>query len=294
MIRNIGCQRRLVVRIAALATLAAAPLMMTLPAHSQISEWALVFQTAGPVAGTFGRATQTGDVRISYIRTPGRSPASLGTLLDFTLYGLTPNGVHSVFLELDPAQAPLSGVVPDCVATDPATGTRAEVYCWTPAAPDNAAYPAGLALDPHGFVAGANGNARFQLELNYQIFRPQVAPVVLRPGVTQTVRVTPIAGACTGSLDANFVSRIDSVFMRAFDVSARARHPAQSPSFPVRDAPNRVRLVRATIRAMFVLEHLDGVTHGRVLGQGVAGPGDGPCGDHVRRLRGELAQATPR
>lgn len=275
-------------------SLVLAVLLVRTPAATQTSSWTLALQPAGPSTGIFGRTLQTGDVRIAYTRTPGRSPASLGTLLEFTLFGLTPGAVYSVFLELDPTRPPLSGPVPDCVATDPATGTRAEVYCWTPAARDDAAFTGGQGLDPNGFVADARGNARFQRQLNYDIFQPQVAPVVLRPGVTQTVRVAAAAGQCTGSTEGSFVSRLDSTFMRAFDVSTRPNHPLLSPSFPVRESPGRIRLVRATVRALFILEHLDGVTHGRVIGQGVAGPGDGPCGDHVRRLRGELGQATPR
>jgi hypothetical protein len=257
------------------------------PVRGQGFQSTLIFLPAGPTTGLFARTTQTGDVEFW-------GEESRRTTLEFTLFGLTPHGVHSVFLDLDPARAPLSGVAPDCVATDPATGTRADVYCWTPAAPDNAAYTSGVGLDPHGFVADERGNAQFRLQLNYDIRAPQSAPLVLRLGVTQTVGVAPASGMCTGSRDANFVSRIDSVFMRAFDTATAAVHPARSPSFPLLQAPAQVRLVRATVRGFFILEHLDGVTHGRVIGQGVAGPGDGPCGDHVRRLRGDLSAARER
>lgn len=253
---------------------------------AQDFQFSLVLQPAGPTTGTFARTTQSGDVEFW--------GGSARTTLEFTLFGLTPNGVHSVFLDLDPGQTPLSGTVPDCVAIEPETNTRADVYCWTPAAPDNAPYTSGVGLDPHGFITDDRGNARFRLELNYDIRPPRSAPLVLRPGVTQGVPVAPVAGQCAPSSSATFSSRIDSVFMRAFDLTAPARHPAQSPSFPLLQHAARARLVRATVRGIFILEHLDGVTHGRVIGHGVAGPGDGPCGDHVRRLRGELSQGRPR
>lgn len=245
----------------------------------------LRLQPAGPMVGTFARTTQTGDLEI-WIDDRGR------TLLQFALFGLTPRGVHSVFLDLDPTQPSLSGVAPDCVAVDPQTGTGADVYCWTPAAVDTAAFTSGNSLDPHGFVADDRGNALLGIQLNYDMTQPQVAPLVLRPGVTQTVRVAPSAGLCTGSAGGSFVSRLDSAFMRAFDTTTAANHPATSPSFPLTESSHRTRMIRGTVRGLFVLEHLDRVTHGRVIGQGVAGPGDGPCGDHVRRLRGELSQAT--
>jgi hypothetical protein len=265
----------------------AATMLLTSPVVAQNPELLLRFQPAGPTTGPFGKTLQTGDVEI-WVDAHSR------TTLEFTLFGLTPRGVHSVFLDLDPFQPPLSGTVPDCIATDPHTGTRAEVYCWTPAAPDTAAFASGSGLDPHGFIADERGNALFRLHLNYDIFQSQIAPLVLRPGVTQTVRVAPAGGVCAGSPDGSFITRIDSAFMRAFDTSVTASHPTTSPSFPLRDLHAAVRLVRATVRGIFVMEHLDGVTHGRVLGQGVAGPGDGPCGDHARRLRGDLTQAMPK
>jgi hypothetical protein len=273
--------------VQAILCVAAVALLAGSPAGNENPELLLVFQSAGPTGGPFGRSIQTGDVEI-WVNNRG------GTTLEFTLFGLTPRGVHSVFLDLDPAQPPLSGTVPDCVATDPGTGTRADVYCWTPAAPDNARFSSGNGLDPQGFVADDRGNALFRLELNYDIFQPRIAPVVLRPGVTQTVRVAPSGSACAGSSEGSFVSRIDSVYMRAFDTATAANHPTRSPSFPLLDSPYRVRLVRANVRGIFVLEHLDGLTHGRVIGQGVAGPGDGPCGDHVRRFRGQLTEAVPK
>jgi hypothetical protein len=245
----------------------------------------LRLQPAGPTVGTFAKTTQTGDLEI-WVDNRGQ------TILQFALFGLTPRGVHSVFLDLDPTQPPLAGVAPDCTATDAQTGTQADVYCWTPAAADTAAFTSGNGLDPHGFVADDRGNALIGLRLNYDVTESRTAPLVLRPGVTQTVRVAPSAGLCAGTTGGSFVSRLDSAFMRAFDITTAARHPAQSPSFPLTDSSHRTRMVRGTVRGIFVLEHLDGVTHGRVLGQGVAGPGDGPCGDHVRRLRGELSQAT--
>lgn len=250
-----------------------------------VKKLVLRFLPAGPSVGQFAKTTQTGEVEI-WIDDRGR------TTLQFALFGLTPRGVHSVFLDLDPAQPPLSGTPPDCIVTDPQTGSRAEVYCWTPAASDTAAFTSGNGLDPHGFAADERGNALVGLQVNYDITQTLTAPVVLRPGVTQTVRVAPSGSACAGSPDGSFVSRLDSVFMRAFDTAATANHPTKSPSFPLLESPYRTKMVRATVRGMFVLEHLDGVTHGRVIGQGVAGPGDGPCGDHVRRLRGDLSQAT--
>lgn len=253
-------------------------------AQEDIPERILRLSQAGPTAGPFARGTQTGEVEIEVVG--GR------TRLEFMLFGLTPNAVHSVWLEWDTARPPFSGTGEDLLATDPQTGTTANVYAYTPAAPDNAAFTGGMGLDPNGFVADDSGNALFRLELNYDIFQPQAAPVVLRPGATQTVRVASSGGACVGSPEGALASRIDSAYMRVFNTSTVANLPARSPSFPVLSAPLRARLVRGAVREIRVVEHFDGVTHGHLRGVG-SGQG-GNCRDHEFRFSGLLANAVPK
>lgn len=248
------------------------------------AEQLLLLPQAGPVTGPFARTTQRGEVEIEVLG--GR------TRLEFMLFGLTPNAVHSVWLEWDTARPPFSGTGEDLLATDPETGTTANVYAYTPAAPDNAAFTGGMGLDPNGFVADDSGNALFRLELNYDIFQPQAAPVVLRPGATQTVRVASSGGACVGSPEGALASRIDSAYMRVFNTSTVANLPARSPSFPVLSAPLRARLVRGAVREIRVVEHFDGVTHGHLRGVG-SGQG-GNCRDHEFRLSGLVANAVPK
>ena len=228
---------------------------------------------------------QTGEVEIEFFR--GR------TRLEFTLFGLAPNAVHSVWLQFDTARPPFSGTGQELLATDPETGTTASVYVFTPAAPDNAVFAGGMGLDPNGFVADDSGNAQFRLELNYDILlQQQTAPVVLRPGATQTVRVASAGGACVGSPEGVLDSRIDSAYMRAFNTSTVASLPARSPSFPVLSAPFTARLVRGAVREIRVVEHFDGVTHGHLRGVGSVEGGN--CRDHEFRFVGLLADAVPK
>lgn len=248
------------------------------------AEQLLLLGQAGPVTGPFARTTQSGEVEIEVLG--GR------TRLEFTVFGLAPNAVHSVWLEFNTQRPPFSGTGEDLVATDPETGTTANVYAYAPAAPDNAEFTGGMGLDPNGFVTDDSGNAMFRFELNYDISQPQAAPIVLRPGATQTVRVASSGGACVGSPEGALASRIDSAYMRVFSTSTVANLPARSPSFPVLSAPLRARLVRGPVREIRIVEHFDGVTHGHLRGVG-SGQG-GNCRDHEFRLSGLLANAVPK
>ena len=105
-------------------------------AQEDIPERILRLSQAGPVTGPFARTTQSGEVEIEVLG--GR------TRLEFILFGLTPNAVHSVWLEWDTARPPFSGTGENLLATDPETGTTANVYAYTPAAPDNAAFTGGM------------------------------------------------------------------------------------------------------------------------------------------------------
>ncbi len=91
-------------------------------------------------------------------------------------------------------------------------------------------------LTPNGFVTDANGDANFQIQLNYNIFQPGVSPVVLRPGATQTVAVAPASGTCVSSSTGALPSRIESGYMRVYNTSTVANLPATSPAFQVLDA----------------------------------------------------------
>lgn len=243
----------------------------------------------GATTGPFGKTTQSGEVEIEVVG--GR------TRLEFMLFGLTPNAVHSVIVDFDLTQPPLVGSAPpaNCVATDPETGTRADVYCFTPAAPDDAAFTGGQGLDPHGFISDESGNAIFRQQLNYDIFQPESAPVVLRPGVTQTVPATASGGTCIGARDGTLVAPVGSAYMRVFDPATAASLPTRSPSFAVPQARLKPRLVRATVLSVIIQEHLDGFTRGMVNGVGVITGGvSQPCGDHGRRLQGSLRDALPK
>jgi hypothetical protein len=137
----------------------------------------LTLQPEGPSDGIYGHVGQAGivDIRTS----PGE------TTLRFVLFGLTPEAVHTVWLILDTGTSPfLPGQCqgPNCVAVDPATGTRADVYGFSPAAADNAGFTAGNGLDPNGFLTDADGNADVTIDLNYDISQPGSSPLVLRPG----------------------------------------------------------------------------------------------------------------
>lgn len=251
-------------------------------ASGDTTEQILRLNQEGSTTGPFGLTTQSGEVEIEVVA--GR------TRLEFLLFGLRPNAVHSVWLDFFTGRPPFSGSGEDLFATDPETGTTANVYAYTPAVPDNVTFSGGVGLDPNGFIADEAGKAIFRLELNYDIFQAQAAPVVLRPGATQTVKVTSSGGGCVGSPDGTLASRIDSAYMRIFSTSTVSNPPARSPSFPLLSAPLRVKLVRGAVRQIRIVEHFDGVTHGHLRGLGT---GQGAlCLDHDFRLQGFLANAV--
>lgn len=246
-----------------------AGLLAVQPARAQTVEKTLALSAAGPV--NFG---QSGTVEIKV--------ENGNTTLEFSLSGLNPNTVGTAWEILNTTQAPFSNdVTLGLIATDTATGTVAKVFGATPAAADNSGFTAGNGLDPNGFLTDANGNAKFEIELNYDIFQPGVAPVVLKPPVTQ-----PSACFPTGTTT-RFPFIMDSAYMHVFD---NFTSPSTAPSFPVLEGPLKAKLVRGNVTALVLVEHLDGLTHGHLPGVGVA---ESNCGDHAARLRGKLADAVP-
>jgi len=245
----------------------------------------LALAATGPASGPFGRSSQAGEV---VIRTKDG-----GTTLRFSLSGLAPNATHTVWLIFDTNQPPFSQTSSGLVATDPATGSTAPVFGFGPAAADNAAFTGGIGLDPNGFVSDGSGNAEFKFDLNFDIMQPTSAPVVLRPGTTQTLAVASDTGSapCVAASGGAFQAVIDSNFLRAFDTSKIASPPGASPSFQMAEAPLKAKLVRGTVKALTIAEHFDGLTHGHLPGANF--PSTGSCGDWAARLTGALANATP-
>lgn len=246
----------------------------------------LALTAIGPAGGSFGRTGQSGVVVIKAKN--GR------TTLKYSVSGLRPNAVHGVWLILDTSQPPFVPGSSPLLAADSATGTTAAVFDFTPEAADDGGFTGGNGLDPNGFITDADGNANFTIELNYDIFQPAVAPVVLAVGTSQMVEVSSAFGSppgpCVGSSGSEFAAQLDSAYMRMFDTSRTASPPATSPGFQVTDAPARAKLVRANVKAVVVVDHFDGLTHGHLPGINVSGSG---CGDFAGRLRGMLADATP-
>lgn len=249
----------------------------------------------------FGHSGQAGVIHISVEE--GQ------TTLEFSLTGLTPNAVHSVWLGLDSGANPCGGTGqpacrapfvscngPQCVALDP-NGNKINVFGFSPAAADDAGFTAGMGLDPNGFVTDGDGDAEFKIKLNYDIFRPMVAPTVLRPGITQGLAVgfdgfpgtTCSTALFTGT---QFPARIDSGYARVYNSATVANLPAVSPSYQLLDASGKPLLVRASVRAFQIIEHFDRITHGHVPGFHVANPMASSCGDFDNRLTGNLADAA--
>jgi hypothetical protein len=285
-------------------------------------EKVLVLHANGIPGGTlFGHDGQDGVIHISVEE--GQ------TTLEFSLTGLTPNAVHSVWLILDtgevettdpvtgkPVNLPCGGTNPDgtvqpachapfvscsgpqCVVLDPGTGTngnKVNVLPFTPAAADDAGFKAGMGLDPNGFVTDGDGNANFTIKLNYDIFQPGVAPTLLRPGITQSLGVAfdGFPGTtCSSSPGASFPARIDSGYTRVYNTATVANLPAISPSYQLTDASGKPLLVRAGVRGFQLIEHFDRLTHGHLPGFHVSNPAASSCGDFENRLTGKLADAT--
>jgi hypothetical protein len=246
----------------------------------------LTLTATGLTDGPYGLTGQAGQVAIR-VDTTGHS------VLEFSVSGLKPNGVYTVWLELDTQKAPFSGTPPNFVATDPQTGTTADVFGFAPAAPDNAGFTAGNGLDPNGFITDDSGNAKFTIKLNYDIFQTGAAPVVLRPGLIQAVPVSPDpeSGLCTASDGSSFPSGLDTGYMRVFDTSTVADPPGVSPSYQVLDGQLKPRLVRGNVSGLIVAEHFDGLTHGHRPGLHIGNPAAAGCGDWEGRLQGDLADA---
>ncbi len=292
-----------------LAALAFAP-----PANAQDDqgevEKVLVLQPSrdGLTSGPFGHTGQAGAVHIEVEQ--GQ------TTLQFSLTGLTPNAVHSVWLILDSGANPcgtdglpaclapfVTCNLPACQVLDPATGRLINVFRLSPAAADDAGFKAGMGLDPNGFVTDGDGNANFTIKLNYDIFLPNVAPVVLRSGSplasmsTQSLAVAfDAAGTtCFSSPGANFEGRVDSAYLRVYQdkPGTIANLPAFSPGYQLLDANGKPQLVRAGVRAFYLIEHFDRLTHGHLLGRHVVNPLSSSCGDFDSRLSGKLADAVP-
>jgi hypothetical protein len=286
-------------------------LVLAAPANPQDDqeevEKTLTLQPNGiPGSMLFGHSGQGGVIRISVEE--GR------TTLQFSLTGLTPNAVHGVWLNLDSGAidpvanlcegsgqlaclAPFSSCNgPQCVATDPARGTPVNVFGFTPAAADDAGFTAGNGLDPNGFVTDADGDAHFTIKLNYDIFKRNVAPLVLRPGVTEGLAVgfDAFGTTCSSmpSVTPLYTARVDSAYMRQYNTSTMPNLPATSPSYQLLDASGKPLLVRASVRGFQLIEHFDRLTHGHLPGFHVANPAASSCGDFDNRLTGNLADAT--
>ncbi len=241
----------------------------------------LTLSPAGTTSGPYGLTGQTGQVVIT--AQTGR------TILAFTVTGLRPNAVYTCWMNLDTSKPPFVTGASPTVAMDPETGTRAEVNGATPAAADNAGFVAGNGLDPNGFITDADGKAAFTKELNYDIFKDGVAPVVLRATASQTIGLAAATSSspCVGSSTSSAAASVDSGYMRVFNTSTIANPPAVSPGFQVLDAKMKPRLVRGTVRGFSIVDHFDGLTHGHVAA------GSSGCNETAARLSGTLANATP-
>jgi len=258
-------------------------LAFTTPAAEQVIFKTLTFSSAGPSGGPFGHTGQAGQVQILAVNNTTR--------LNFSLSGLTPSTVHSAWLSLDTTQVPFStDSSGGLIAIDPATGTTAHVFPFTPGAADNSGFKEGNGLDPNGFITDAAGNANFIINLNYNIFNPAVAPVVLRPGTIQTTATAvDSTGACAGSSGSATPSFVDSGYMRVYNTSAPANAPNSSPSFQLTNGPLKPVLVRGNVIRLTLAEHFDGLTHGHLPGLNVPGS---MCGDWAARLTGPLSAAV--
>lgn len=243
----------------------------------------LTLAAVGPTSGSIGRSGQSGQVTIEV---DGGQ-----TTLTALFTGLAPRAVYSLWQGFDLTQPPFLAK-DTTMAIDDQTGTVAPVFPFTPAAADNAGFVAGIGLDPNGFQTDDQGNSQFQVKLNYDIFQAQSAPVLLRPGATQTIPVSSASGVCAAaSGDSSSASWVDTAFMRVYDKSGAMSSDGVTPSFQVADGLLKPRLVRGHVAGLTLAEHLDGMTHGHVPGVIVGSPTPG-CGDWVPRLSAPLANAT--
>lgn len=211
------------------------------------------------------------------------------TSLDFSVTGLRPNAVYTVWLTLDSSKPPFVLMSSPLAALDPVTGTRAEVQSASPAGPEDGGFTGGIGgLDPNGFITDASGKATFTKNLRFDILKEGVAPIVLSSKVTQTI---PLAAAtsttpCAGSSTATLTVTVDAGYMRVFNTSLALNPPDTSPAFQLIDGVLKPRLVRGTVRGFAVVDHFDGLTHGHVAS------GSSGCGtETMSRLSGTLANA---
>ena len=265
--------------------LVAAAALATMPhSFADSKKMTLTLAPAGPTSGSIGRSGQSGQV---IIEVDGGQ-----TTLTALVAGLAPRAVYSIWQGFDLTQPPFMAA-DNTMAIDVQTGTVAPVFPFTPAAADDSGFKGGMGLDPNGFQTDDQGNAQFQVKLNYDIFQAQSAPVLLRPGATQTLPVSAASsGVCAAaSGGSSSAAWVDSAFMRVYDKTGAMSSDGVTPSFQVVDGPLKPRLVRGHVAALTFAEHLDGMTHGHVPGVLVGSPAPG-CGDWVPRLSAPLASAT--
>jgi len=180
------------------------------------------------------------------------------TTLITTVSGLAPKAVHTLWQLFDTTAPPFitDSVLGLAVVTDDNLGTLAPVFPVTPAVAADAGFKAGTGLDPNGFVTNGEGKATFTVMLNYDITQPEMALIVLTPQ-TQTVQVEPVSGPgeCKASTGSSYQSFIHSAYGRKFDTAS------STPSVQVLDGEHRAQLIRGTVFAIAVVEHLAGLTH---------------------------------
>src|SRR5215469_4282832 len=242
----------------------------------------LALAAAGPSSGPHALTGQSGSVDITI-----RNGV---TKLKFSLGGLTPNAVHSAWLIFDTSKAPFSGTTEATLgATDPVTGTFALVHPSSPATADTSAFTSGVGIDPNGFITDAQGSARFQKLINYDITQSQAAPVVLRmPVAAQSVPEMDVSGSCVAGGSSTLGE--ESTYMRTYDTSG------VPPHFQQTNGPLAPKLVRGQVLLLLLVEHFDGLTHGHIPGEPFGSattiPPGTACGDWATRLVGPLSNAV--
>ena len=209
--------------------------------------------------------------------------------LDFSVTGLRPNAVYTVWLTLDSSKPPFVPMSSPLTAVDPVSGTRAEVQGASPAGPEDGGFTGGIGgLDPNGFITDVSGKATFTKNLKFDIFKDGGAPIVLSSKVTQTIGLAAATSTtpCAASSTATLTVTVDAGYMRVYNTSTVPTPPGASPAFQVIDGNLKPRLVRGTVRGFSIVDHFDGLTHGHVPS------GSSGCGtETMSRLSGTLANA---
>lgn len=130
---------------------------------------------------------------------------------------------------------------PDSQAVAPAFATTAGVF-------------EGMVMDINGFLTDSNGDADFEVELDFNLLQPGDAPVVFQDNTSDPLR----------DLDKQGMNRVGGHWKRVYPVQYNTAASLQLTGLH----PGQPLVERGTARGIVIAQHFDFITHGHTPGVG--------------------------